>query len=87
MANAEEIEKIIDYDRDYLFDYFALTTLFRAYLLQFNSKVIERPQDLWMRVALCVSGDKFDFYQVKKLMTVYLKVSTLTLLLRSLIVV
>ena len=27
MANAEEIEKIIDYDRDYLFDYFALTTL------------------------------------------------------------
>ncbi len=66
MANAEEIEKIIDYDRDYLFDYFALTTLFRAYLLQFNSKVIERPQDLWMRVALCVAGDKFDFYQVKK---------------------
>ena len=66
MANAEEIEKIIDYDRDYLFDYFALTTLFRAYLLQFNNKTIERPQDLWMRVALCVSGDKFDFYQVKK---------------------
>jgi len=66
MAHAEDIEKIIDYDRDYLFDYFALTTLFRAYLLQFNSKVIERPQDLWMRVALCVAGDKFDFYQVKK---------------------
>jgi ribonucleotide reductase alpha subunit len=66
MAHAEEIEKIIDYDRDYLFDYFALTTLLRAYLLQFNNKTIERPQDLWMRVALCVSGDKFDFYQVKK---------------------
>ncbi len=65
-ANAEEIEKIIDYDRDYYFDYFALTTLFRAYLLQSNNKTAERPQDLWMRVALCVSGDKFDFYQVKK---------------------
>ena len=65
-ANAEEIEKIIDYDRDYYFDYFALTTLFRAYLLQSNNKPVERPQDLWMRVALCVSGDKFDFYHVKK---------------------
>ena len=75
-ANAEEIEKIIDYDRDYYFDYFALTTLFRAYLLQSNNKTAERPQDLWMRVALCVSGDKFDFYQVKKPMIVYPKVST-----------
>ena len=45
-ANAEDIEKIIDYDRDYYFDYFALTTLFRAYLLQSNNKTVERPLSL-----------------------------------------
>ena len=66
MENASEIEKILDYDRDYFFDYFALTTLLRAYLLKFNNQTIERPQDLWMRVALCVSGDRFDFMKVKQ---------------------
>ena len=55
IQNAEEIESIIDYDRDYSFDYFALTTLIRAYLLKFENQTIERPQDLWMRVALTVS--------------------------------
>jgi len=66
MASAEDIESIIDYDRDYNFDYFAFTTLTRAYLLKFENKTIERPQDLWMRVALTVSGDTFNFDKVKK---------------------
>tara|TARA_Y100000590_G_scaffold467335_1_gene645886 strand:+ start:1535 stop:4285 length:2751 start_codon:yes stop_codon:yes gene_type:complete len=63
--NSESIESIIDYDRDYHFDYFALTTLIRAYLLKCEGKVIERPQDLWMRVALTVSGEDFNFDKVK----------------------
>ncbi len=66
MASAEDIESIIDYDRDYNFDYFAFTTLIRAYLLKFENKTIERPQDLWMRVALTVSGDTFNFDKVKE---------------------
>ena len=66
MASAEDIESIIDYDRDYNFDYFAFTTLIRAYLLKFENKTIERPQDLWMRVALTVSGDAFNFDKVKE---------------------
>ena len=66
MASAEDIESIIDYDRDYNFDYFAFTTLVRAYLLKFENKTIERPQDLWMRVALTVSGENFNFDKVKK---------------------
>ena len=37
MENADVIESIIDYDRDYHFDYFALTTLTRAYLLKFEN--------------------------------------------------
>ena len=66
MASAEDIESIIDYDRDYNFDYFAFTTLVRAYLLKFENKTIERPQDLWMRVALTVSGENFKFDKVKE---------------------
>ncbi len=65
IQNADEIESIIDYDRDYNFDYFAFTTLIRAYLLKFENKTIERPQDLWMRVALTVSGETFDLKKVK----------------------
>jgi len=66
MANADEIETIIDYDKDYNFDYFAFTTLIRAYLLKFENKTIERPQDLWMRVALTVSCSSFDYNKVKE---------------------
>ena len=65
VENSELIESIIDYDRDYHFDYFALTTLTRAYLLKYENKVIERPQDLWMRVALTVSCNEFNFEKVK----------------------
>jgi len=68
IENADQIEAIIDYDRDYSFDYFALTTLIRAYLLKFENKTIERPQDLWMRVALTVSCNIFD---LKKLQETY----------------
>ena len=64
--NTESIESIIDYDRDYQFDYFAFTTLTRAYLLKFENKTIERPQDLWMRVALTVSCNDFNYEKVKK---------------------
>ena len=65
IENTDLIESIIDYDRDYSFDYFALTTLIRAYLLKFENKTIERPQDLWMRVALTVSCDEFDIDKLK----------------------
>lgn len=52
-ANAEEIEKHIDYSRDYLLDFFGFKTLEKAYLLRdTDRKVLERPQHLWMRVAL-----------------------------------
>lgn len=51
--NAEAIEARIDYTRDFLLDYFGFKTLERAYLLRDTQrKVVERPQHLWMRVAL-----------------------------------
>lgn len=61
--NAELIESKIDYSRDYLFDYFGFKTLERAYLLQDKIKgyVIERPQHLWMRVAIGLWYSTGDF--------------------------
>ena len=32
--------------------------------LKFENKTIERPQDLWMRVALTVSCDNFDYNKI-----------------------
>ena len=52
-THAAEIEAHIDYERDYLIDFFGFKTLERAYLLRDTArKVVERPQHLWMRVAL-----------------------------------
>jgi ribonucleotide reductase alpha subunit len=57
VANAAAINARIDYERDFLFDYFGFKTLERAYLLKdSNGKVIERPQHMWMRVALGIWG-------------------------------
>ena len=51
--NAAAIEARIDYERDYLLDYFGFKTLEKAYLLRDTGRrVVERPQHLWMRVAL-----------------------------------
>lgn len=49
--NATEIDSMIDYQRDYLIDYFGFKTLERSYLMHISGKIIERPQDMWMRVA------------------------------------
>lgn len=46
-----KLNKTIDYNRDYLFDYFGVKTLERTYITRFNDKIIERPQDVMMRVA------------------------------------
>ena len=59
MQNKDKLNSYIDYDRDYLIDYFGFKTLERAYLLKKDNKIIERPQHMWMRVALGIHGDDF----------------------------
>ncbi|WPU67086.1 ribonucleoside-diphosphate reductase subunit alpha [Peredibacter starrii] len=44
----------IAYSRDFEFDYFGFKTLEKSYLLKVNGKIVERPQHLFMRVALGV---------------------------------
>lgn len=52
----EKLNSVIDYERDYLFDYFGFKTLERSYLMKVGGKTVERPQHLWMRVALGIHG-------------------------------
>ena len=66
-----EIENMIDHSRDYLLDFFGFKTLERSYLLRVNDpttkngkKIVERPQHLFMRVAIGIHGD--DLMNVKK---------------------
>ena len=48
----EKLNSYLDYSRDYSFDYFGFKTLERSYLLKSGGKIVERPQHMWMRVAL-----------------------------------
>jgi ribonucleoside-diphosphate reductase alpha chain len=57
---ATTYEEMIDYSRDFMFDYFGFKTLERSYLLKKNGKVIERPQHLWMRVSIQLHGNNFE---------------------------
>lgn len=51
--NIEKIQARIDYQRDFNYDYFGYRTLERAYLFKDgNGKVIERPQQMLMRVSI-----------------------------------
>lgn len=48
-----DLNPLIDYSRDFLFDYFGFKTLLNGYLLKDKKgKVVERPQHMWMRVAI-----------------------------------
>ena len=58
--NKEILDKTIDYQRDYLIDYFGFKTLERAYMMRTNNKIVERPQHMWMRVALGIHGRSID---------------------------
>jgi len=55
--NQCEIDNMFDYSRDYLIDYFGFKTLERSYLFRVDNKIVERPQHMWMRVAIGIHGD------------------------------
>ncbi|AGM15439.1 ribonucleoside-diphosphate reductase large subunit [Phaeocystis globosa virus] len=55
-----ELDEMIDYNRDFLFDYFGFKTLERAYLLRIDGVIVERPQHMWMRVSICIHGSNLE---------------------------
>lgn len=60
MANAEYLDSSIIYDRDYNFDYFGFKTLEKSYLLKLHNEVAERPQHMYMRVAIGIHKDDIE---------------------------
>ena len=58
MANKSKLNDVLDYERDYLFDYFGFKTLEKAYLMKAlvdndsKPRIIERIQHLIMRVSI-----------------------------------
>ncbi len=50
--HAEILDSSIIYDRDFGFDYFGFKTLEKSYLLKIEGKIVERPQHMYMRVAI-----------------------------------
>ncbi|KAI8842176.1 ribonucleotide reductase [Chytriomyces cf. hyalinus JEL632] len=64
MVNAEALDNAIEYTRDYAFSYFGIKTLEKAYLLKVQAgdgaETVERPQHLWMRVAVALHGRNLE---------------------------
>jgi ribonucleoside-diphosphate reductase alpha chain len=58
--NAEILDSNIIYDRDFAFDYFGFKTLERSYLLKVDGKIAERPQHMFMRVAVGIHKEDID---------------------------
>ena len=60
MKYKTQLDSAIIYDRDFEFDYFGFKTLERSYLMRMNGKVVERPQHLFMRVAVGIHGEDIE---------------------------
>ncbi|MAL65214.1 MAG: ribonucleoside-diphosphate reductase subunit alpha [Candidatus Marinimicrobia bacterium] len=60
MLNKEKIDSSIDYMKDYDFDFFGFKTLEKSYLYKVDGKIIERPQDMLMRVSLAIHRNNLN---------------------------
>ena len=72
-SHKDKLNSYIKYERDFYFDFFGFKTLERAYLMRIDDKIIERPQHMFMRVALAIHGndikdalETYDGFSTKK---------------------
>lgn len=77
----KEIQEVINYENDYNLSFFGIRTLERSYLLKMEGKIIERPQDMYMRVALGIHYDSLEdaFETYRLLSTQYFSHATPTM--------
>jgi ribonucleoside-diphosphate reductase alpha chain len=59
-SNASLLDSQMDYSRDYNYNYFGFKTLCRMYLNKIDGKIVERPQHMLMRVAVCIHLGNLD---------------------------
>ena len=55
--NKDRIDGAMDYTKDYDYDFFGIKTLERNYLYKLDKDIVERPQDMLMRVSLSIYRD------------------------------
>ena len=60
VSHGEEIDSQIEEMNDYNIDFFGFKTLQKSYLLKVDGVIVERPQHLFMRVALCIHRDNLE---------------------------
>ena len=58
--HADTYQSMIDYSRDNMFDYFGFKTLEKGYLLRRDGHITERPQHMWMRVAIQLHRNDYE---------------------------
>ena len=58
--NKDIIEETIDYNKDYNFDYFGFKTLEKSYLQKVDGVLVERIQDMLMRVSLGIHKNDIE---------------------------
>lgn len=59
-AHGAALNAMVDYSRDFAFDYFGFKTLEKMYLARVDGAVVERPQHMWLRVAVALWGADLD---------------------------
>ena len=50
--NAHLLDGAVDYEMDFTYDYFGFKTLEKSYLLKIDGKIVERPQQMLLRVSV-----------------------------------
>ena len=60
IENKERIDNEINPMKDYELDFFGFKTLEKSYLLKIKNEIVESPQYLFMRVALCIHRDNLE---------------------------
>lgn len=68
LANADRLDGMVCHNQDEGFDYFAIKTLQKSYLIRMDGVIVERPQHMFMRVAVelhleCIDG-VFETYNL-----------------------
>jgi len=64
-SNADELDRMVVYENDFLLDYFGFKTLEKAYLMRSPSTkaIVETPQYMWLRVAVGIHSSFPDALQ------------------------
>lgn len=57
---AAKLDEVIDYSRDFDYDYFGFKTLEKSYLIKLDGVVVERPQHMLMRVAVGIHKEDIE---------------------------